>query len=129
VATRPFNAADIKTLAELMSENASWRTPSRSRVAGDHVGRDAVFTQFGRHGGETNGTFKAELKQVFGSDNRRVVAIHHNGGERNGKRLDTDCCIVFDVRNGAALPACGPLALQQTPQQDRRRVPRGPITA
>ena len=95
-----FSAADIKTLTELMSENASWHTPGRSRIAGDHMGRDAVFAQFGRYGGETKGTFKADLKQAFGSDNGRVVAIHHNSGERNGRHLDTDCCIVFEVKNG-----------------------------
>ena len=95
-----FNAADIDTLTELLSENASWHTPGQSSIAGDHIGRDAVFAQFGRYGGETNGTFKADLKQVFGSDNGRVVAIHHNSGERNGKRLDTDCCIVFEIKNG-----------------------------
>jgi len=98
-----FNAADIKTLTELFPENASWHTPRRSRIAGDHIGRDAVFGQFGRYGGETNGTFKADLKQVFGADNGRVVAIHHNSGERNGKRLDSDCCIVFEVKNGHIL--------------------------
>ena len=95
-----FNAADIKTLTELFDDKSSWHTPGRSRIAGDHVGRDAVFTQFGRYGGETNGTFKADLQQVFGSDEGRVVAIHHNSGERNGKCLDTDCCIVFEVRGG-----------------------------
>ena len=95
-----FNAADIETLTELLSENASWHTPGQSSIAGDHMGRDAVFAQFGRYGGETNGTFKANLKQVFGSDNGRVVAIHHNSGERNGKHLDTDCCIVFEIKNG-----------------------------
>jgi ketosteroid isomerase-like protein len=95
-----FNAGDIKTLTEIIAENASWQTPGRSRIAGDHVGRDAVFAQFARYGGETNGTFKAELKQVFGSDSGQVVAIHHNSGERNGKRLDSDCCLVFEVRNG-----------------------------
>jgi len=95
-----FNAADIDTLTELLSENASWHTPGQSSIAGDHIGRDAVFAQFGRYGGETNGTFKADLKQVFGSDNGRVVAIHHNSGERNGKHLDTDCCIVFEIKNG-----------------------------
>ena len=36
---------------------------------------------------------------MFGSDGR-VVAIHHNSGERNGKHLDTDCCIVFEIKNG-----------------------------
>ena len=95
-----FNAADIKTLTELMPENASWHTPGRSRIAGDHRGREAVFAQFGRYGGETKGTFKADLQQVFGSDDGRVVAIHHNSGERNGKRLDVGCCIVFQVKDG-----------------------------
>jgi hypothetical protein len=95
-----FNAADITTLTELMPDNVSWHTPGRSRVAGDHIGRQAVFAQFGRYGGETNGTFKADLRQVFGSDNGVVVAIHHNSGERQGKRLDSNCCLVFEVRNG-----------------------------
>jgi uncharacterized protein len=95
-----FNAGDIKTLTEIIAENASWHTPGRSRIAGDHVGRDAVFAQFGRYGGETNGTFRADLKQVFGSDTGRVVAIHHNSGERSGKRLDADCCLIFEIRDG-----------------------------
>jgi hypothetical protein len=30
----------------------------------------------------------------------RVVAVHHNSGVRNGKRLDVDCCIVFEIKNG-----------------------------
>ena len=95
-----FNAADIATLTALMPDDVSWHTPGRSRIAGDHIGRTAVFTQFGRYGGETNGTFRAELKQVFGGENGQVVALHRNSGERNGKRLDSDCCIVFEVRNG-----------------------------
>lgn len=100
-----FNAADGQTLTEIISEDASWHTPGRSRVAGDHIGRDAVFAQFGRYGGETNGTFKAELKEVFANDSGRVVAIHHNSGERNGKRLATDCCLVFEIRNGQMVSA------------------------
>jgi ketosteroid isomerase-like protein len=95
-----FNAADIKTLTELFPAHSSWHTPGRSRIAGDHTGRDAVFAQFGRYGGETNGTFRADLKQVFGGADGRVVALHHNSGERNGRRLDSDCCIVFEVRDG-----------------------------
>ena len=95
-----FNAADMKTLTELFDEKSSWHTPGRSPVAGDYRGREAVFTQFGRYGGETKGTFKADLQQVFGSDEGRVVAIHHNSGERKGRRLDSGCCIAFEVRGG-----------------------------
>ncbi|MDH3227562.1 MAG: nuclear transport factor 2 family protein [Thermoleophilia bacterium] len=94
-----FNTADMETLTALFDENASWHTPGNSPAAGDRVGRDAVFSQFGRYGGETGGTFKAELKHVTAGDGR-VVGIHHNSGERNGKQLDVDCCIVFKVRDG-----------------------------
>lgn len=98
-----FNEADIATLTELMDENVTWHTPGRSPIAGDYRGRDAVFGQFGRYGGDTNGTFKAELEQVFTADDGRVIGLHHNSAERNGKRLDTGCCIVFDVEDGRIL--------------------------
>ncbi len=83
-----FNTADIATLTEILDENASWHTPGRSSIAGSYQGRDAVFGQFGRYGGDTGGTFKADLKQVFTADDGRVIGLHHNSGERNGKRLD-----------------------------------------
>jgi len=95
-----FNKADIATLTEIMDENTSWHTPGRSPIAGHYQGRDAVFAQFGRYGGDTGGTFKAELKQVFTSPDGRVIGLHHNSARRNGKQLDTDCCIVFEVENG-----------------------------
>jgi len=95
-----FNAADMATLTELFDENASWHTPGRSPIAGDHQGRDAAFAQFGRYGGETAGTFKATLKHVLADDEGRAVAIHHNSGERNGKQLDVDCALVFQLKDG-----------------------------
>lgn len=95
-----FNSADLPTLTELFDERASWHTPGRSSLAGDHVGRDAAFSQFGRYLEGTGGTFKAELRHLTADDEGRVVAIHHNSGVRNGKRLDVDCCIVFQVENG-----------------------------
>jgi ketosteroid isomerase-like protein len=95
-----FNTADMETLTEILDENASWHTPGHSPIAGDHQGRDAVFAQFGRYGGDTGGTFKAELKQVFTSADGRVIGLHHNSAERNGKQLDTDCCLVVEIENG-----------------------------
>ena len=63
-AYQAFNDADMKTLTESFDEHASWNTPGRSPAAGNRKGRDAVFAQFGRYGGETGGTFKAELRYV-----------------------------------------------------------------
>ena len=95
-----FNTADMEALTEAFDESGSWYTPGRSPIAGEYRGRDAVFAQFGRYGGDTGGTFKAELKQVFTSGDGRVIGLHHNSAERNGKRLDTDCCIVFELEDG-----------------------------
>ena len=78
-----FNAGDMKTLNELFDENASWHTPGRGRIAGDYKGREAVFGQFGRYGGETAGTFKATLQRVFTTEDGRVVGLHQNTATRN----------------------------------------------
>jgi ketosteroid isomerase-like protein len=37
---------------------------------------------------------------VLADDDGRVVGIHHNSAERDGKHLDVDCAIVFEVRDG-----------------------------
>lgn len=95
-----FNAADVDTLIETFDENASWHTPGKSPVAGVAKGRDAVFEQFGKYGGETGSTFKATLKDVLSSDSGHVVGIHHNTATRDGKKLDTYCCIVFKLEDG-----------------------------
>ena len=95
-----FNAGDMETLTGLFDENASWHSPGRSPIAGDYVGRDAAFEQFGRYGGETGGTFKAELRFVVADDEGRAVGIHHNSAQRNGKQLDVDCCLVFEIKDG-----------------------------
>ena len=95
-----FNAADVDALMKLLHENCAWHTPGKASIAGDRKGRETVLAQFGRYGGETNGTFKAELLNVFESKDGRVVGLHRNTGERNGKHLNVMCCIVFEIRDG-----------------------------
>ena len=97
---RAFNDADLATLSELFDENASWHTPGRSRVAGTAVGRDAVFARFGRYARETGGTFRADLKRVLTDEDGTVIGIHNVVGERDGKKLDVYCCIVFELADG-----------------------------
>lgn len=99
-AYQAFNEADLATLSKAFHPEASWHTPGRSPVAGEKKGREAVFGQFGAYGGGTQGTFKADLKELLSSENGRVIGIHHNSAVRNGKRLDTGCCIVFEVKDG-----------------------------
>jgi ketosteroid isomerase-like protein len=93
-----FNTGDMDTLTELFEQSASWHTPGRGSLAGDHQGRDATFAYFGQLGGQTGGTFRAELQHLAGDGDGCVIALHHNSGERGSKHLDVDCCIVFESR-------------------------------
>lgn len=95
-----FNSADMETLTEIFDESASWHTPGRSSLAGDHEGREATFAYFGQLGEQTGGTFRAELRSVTADDEGHVVGIHHNSGERNGKQLDVDVALVFELKEG-----------------------------
>jgi hypothetical protein len=91
---------DLATLAELLGDDVSWHTPGRSQLAGDVVGREAVFARLGRCLAETGGTFRADLQRVLTDEDGRVIGIHHNVAERGGKRLDVYCCVVFELENG-----------------------------
>jgi ketosteroid isomerase-like protein len=48
----------------------------------------------------TGGTFQAELQHLLADDDGRVVGIHHNSGERDGKHLDVERCLVFQLEDG-----------------------------
>ena len=95
-----FNAGDVATLSELFGDDVSWHTPGRSPLAGDVVGRDAVSARLGQYAAETGGTFRADLKRLLIDEDDRVIGIHHNVAERDGRRLDVYCCIVFELENG-----------------------------
>ncbi len=98
-----LNRADIVTLAKLFNKTASWHTPGRATIAGDRIGREAIFTQFGRYLGETHGTFRADLLNVLESHDGRVVAVHHNSAQRDGRQLNALCCVVFELEDGRIL--------------------------
>jgi uncharacterized protein len=97
---RALNEADLAALTELFDENISWHSPGCSSLAGDAIGREAVLSRVGRCARETGGTFSADLKRVLIDEGGRVIGIHRNVGERDGKELDVYCCIVFEVVDG-----------------------------
>jgi uncharacterized protein len=95
-----FNRGDLATLTGLFGDDVSWHTPGRSPLAGDVVGRKAVFARLGRYLAETGGTFRADLKRVLTDEDGRVIGIHHNVAERGGRHLDVYCIVVFELEDG-----------------------------
>ncbi|MFL5780799.1 MAG: nuclear transport factor 2 family protein [Thermoleophilaceae bacterium] len=74
--------------------------PGRSSFAKDYQGRNATLTYFGQLAQETGGTFRAELQQLAADGDNRVVGIQRSTGDRDGKHLDVDNCIVFQLKDG-----------------------------
>ena len=72
--TKLSTPAISTSLKTLFHEHASWHTPGLSSIAGSRRGRDAVCSQFRRYGGETGGTFRANLLNVLESEDGRVVS-------------------------------------------------------
>jgi ketosteroid isomerase-like protein len=95
-----FNSGDLTRLTELLGDDVAWHIPGRSTLAGDVVGREAVFARLGRYRAETGGTFRTDLKRLLTDENGRVIGIHRSLAERAGKRLDVYGCIVFELENG-----------------------------
>jgi ketosteroid isomerase-like protein len=95
-----FNTGDVDTLTELFDENVVWHLPGQSSMAEDYQGRDATLAYFGKIGERTGGTFQAELQQLFAGGDGRVIGLQRSTAERDGKRLDVDNCIVFELKDG-----------------------------
>ena len=95
-----FNTGDINTLTEVFDESAVWHLPGRSSMADDYKGRDATLAYFGLLGQKTGGTFRAELGHLTADGEDCVVGIQRSTAERDGKHLDVDDCIVFQLKDG-----------------------------
>ncbi|MFL5842863.1 MAG: nuclear transport factor 2 family protein [Thermoleophilaceae bacterium] len=95
-----FNKGDMETLIELFDESAVWHLPGRSSFASDYQGRDATLAYFAQLGQETGGTFQAELQELIGDDDDRVIGHQRSTADRGGKHLDVSDCIVFQLKDG-----------------------------
>ena len=94
-----FGAGDMATLTEIFAPDIRWHIPGRSAIAGDYIGRDAVFGFFGKIATLTNGTFKVNAREIIG-DEKGGVFITNDTGQRNGKKLDVMLMLRVHIRDG-----------------------------
>lgn len=94
-----FGAGDMATLKEMFAPDLKWHLPGRSAIAGDYVGRDAVFGLFGKMAALTDGTFRVNAHEIIG-DAKGGVYIATDTAERNGKKLDARLMLRVHIRNG-----------------------------
>jgi hypothetical protein len=94
-----FGSGDMATLTEVFAPELKWHVPGRSAIAGDYIGRDAVFAFFGKAMTLTSGTFKVNALEIIG-DEKGGVFITNDTGERNGKKLDVMLMLRVHIRGG-----------------------------
>jgi len=114
VVRRLFGAFERKesfALRGLFAEDAVWRVPGASAMAGTYSGRDAIFRFLGRLPKETEGTYGSRLIDVLASADR-AAALYRASGERGGRRLDLDQLLLFRLRDGLVVEV---LALPSDP--------------
>ena len=99
-----FNSGNLEELQQLFAEDVVWHTGGRSRLAGDKQGRDAAFAYFGQLGELTDGTFRAELRDIVAND-EHVVGLHTDTAQRGGKSLSLREVLVFHLRDGRVVEA------------------------
>jgi ketosteroid isomerase-like protein len=108
-AFRAFAQRDAIVLGRLIGDDVVWRVPGESVMAGEYRGREEIFGFLRRTAELTGGTYRTDIKAVWGGDDV-VAALYRATGERDGRRIDIDQVLVFRfdgdaLREVLAVPA------------------------
>jgi uncharacterized protein len=94
-----FESADLDLLKVVFADDVVWHEPGRSSLAGDYKGPEAVLEFLGQLKARSGGTFKIEILDVL-SEPERAVVLQRETAERNGKVLDVDAALDFEIHHG-----------------------------
>ena len=88
-----FKAGDLHTIRETIPDDAVWHFPGRhGKLAGTHVGREAILTFLANVQVLTEGTFHVDLIDVLASDTN-AVALFRGHARRKTRVLDNPTCL------------------------------------
>jgi hypothetical protein len=95
-----FNRADIATLSEVLASDVEQHMVGDNLVSGDYKGLENVLGFYGKLAELTGGTYGVEIESVFTDGNGKVVVIHGQRGERNGRKITARQALIFTVVAG-----------------------------
>jgi uncharacterized protein len=95
-----FARGDVLGLLSLFADNAVWRIPGASSLAGTYEGREEIIGVLRRTAELTGGTYRVELLWVV-ADDEHIAAVYRARGEREGGRtLDIEQTLLIELRDG-----------------------------
>ena len=101
---KAFNTGDVPALIDLFAEDIVWHFPGNSKLAGDHIGRDATLGVLGAYGEASGGTLQANLVDLMASDDH-VAGVGKDTASANGRTLDVRSTVIFAMRDGKVTEA------------------------
>jgi uncharacterized protein len=112
-AYRAIAKQDLYLLRTLFTDDAVWRVPGESVVAGTHEGPEAIAEMFGKLRDKTDGTVWLDLHDVAASRDH-VVALQRVRARRNTRTLEAQQLVVFHVHGGMIREVWGPVSMTQS---------------
>jgi uncharacterized protein len=100
-----FNKGDVDALVDLFAEDIVWHFPGKSKLAGEHVGRDAALAMLGGYGGASEGTLRATLVDVMGSGDHVAGWARDTAKTADGRTLNINSVVIFTMRNSKVTEA------------------------
>ncbi|MGB9377739.1 MAG: nuclear transport factor 2 family protein [Mycobacteriales bacterium] len=94
-----YVSGDMDTINGLFADDVVWHVAGKSVIAGDHKGKQEVFSLFGQLAELSGGTSTVEVHDLLAND-EHCVAIVTETATRNGTTGRFDAVHVLHVRNG-----------------------------
>lgn len=100
-------ADDLAAVETCFREDAIWRLPGASVIAGTHRGWPAIRDELlARQRSLSGGTFRAQLLDLaVGAES--IVAVVHASANHGGRRLDLSVCQLMRVQDGQIMEVRG----------------------
>ena len=94
-----FNENDLSAIDELVAPDVDYIVPGKSLNAGHTRGLDGLLSMLRRSKELSEGTLRLETRSVL-ADERFIFVYGRITAERNGQRLDSPHCVVFELEGG-----------------------------
>jgi ketosteroid isomerase-like protein len=94
-----FAEGDFVVLNDLFAEDLVWHESGRNRLAGDYLGREAVYQFFGSLMEITEGSFSLDVHAIL-ADDEHGVALVTATASRGGQSATVNDAHVFHLRDG-----------------------------
>ena len=95
-----FATGDMATLDAIMADDIVWHASGTGVVAGDFVGKQAVFGSFALIPQETD-SFSQDIHAIVADDDHTIALVSATA-TRRGKTVTLSQVLVFHVENGKA---------------------------